>query len=94
MIRGTNSSIEFTTRAHYSSTSSGTKYFILKPFKNNDGGFPKEIKNSQFVDDLEIRIDLVQFIITQTLGGTRSTDISCMSKQPVSGNPSAAGFLL
>lgn len=49
---------KFTTRAHYSSASSGTKYLILKPFKNNDGGFPKEIKNSQFVDGLEIRIDL------------------------------------
>ncbi|WP_051505017.1 DUF5643 domain-containing protein [Paenibacillus durus] len=49
---------KFTITGHYASASSRTKYLILKPFKNNDGDFPKEIKNSQFVDDLEIRIDL------------------------------------
>ncbi|AIQ12976.1 DUF4179 domain-containing protein [Paenibacillus durus] len=49
---------KFTMTVHYASARSGTKYLILKPFKNNDGDFPKEIKNSQFVDGLDIRIDL------------------------------------
>ncbi|MDT3426204.1 hypothetical protein J2Z22_001730 [Paenibacillus forsythiae] len=49
---------KFIKTVHYPSASSQTKYLILKPFKNNDGDFPKEIKKSQFVDGLDIRIDL------------------------------------
>lgn len=42
----------------YSSTPDQPEYVILKPFIQKDGGFPEAIRDNQYIEGLEMKIDL------------------------------------